>query len=898
MRTSDTQKAGRNAEIPPWALRLVTDGPLAAYRCEADGSYATTFISPSIVNQLGYEPDIFLEDPDFWRDNVHPEDGDGVIEALAALAEGERRVVEYRFRHSDGGWRWIRDELVLVCDEAGEPDHIIGYWVDITEHRSRAAAAEQRLLDFAEASSDWFWETDAEHRFKPFSGAGGPVIANLDETARGRTRYEMCVPADADAPKWAAHQATLDAHQPFKDFLYAATEEDGGVRYVRTSGKPVFDEDGAFLGYRGTATNVTQTVRSEERALAAQRGLAQAVDGLSETFLLFDKEDRLVLANQAWREHNAAIADQVGPGTPFEDILRASVQAGYYPQAIGREEAWIGDRLATHRRPHGPIDLPRGAHGHLLVRDHLLPDGRIVTTATDVSELKRREEELRLLNERLEHRVDERTRELGEKADQLQIALESISEGFALFDSDDRLVFCSDAYPRFLAPIAHLIKPGVPYETLVRATIEHGVADYPGETQEKMLESRLARHREQKGNFQVGLSDGRWLLVAERRTGDGSTVLLQTDITEVKRAEQEARSILDASPYAVGVSRISDGEFLYVNAGLAELLGIPAAEIIGRSAIDFWADPADRETFLDIFRRDNRVPATEVQLKRCDGSLFWGSLAWERLPLFGADALLFWGQDISDLVAAREEVHARQDAEAANRAKSEFLSQMSHELRTPLNAIIGFAQLLRDYPDQPLTREQAENVGQILYGGRHLLELIDGILDLARIEAGRLTLSLEPVDLPQAMRQSLVLIQPLADERGVSVMVAADIASAPAVTADAKRLTQVVLNLLSNAVKYNRDKGKVTVTAAAADSNMMRLSISDTGPGIADDKHDEVFQPFARLGAEASDIEGTGIGLTISRQLIESMGGRLDFDSEVGHGSTFWFELPLAEQQP
>ncbi|MDP6954033.1 MAG: ATP-binding protein, partial [Alphaproteobacteria bacterium] len=225
----------------------------------------------------------------------------------------------------------------------------------------------------------------------------------------------------------------------------------------------------------------------------------------------------------------------------------------------------------------------------------------------------------------------------------------------------------------------------------------------------------------------------------------------------------------------------------------------------------------------------------------------------------------------------RELSESKKEAEAANRAKSEFLSSMSHELRTPLNAIIGFAQLMRDYSDQPLSREQREHLEQILDGGKHLLGLVNEVLDLSRVEAGRLTMSPEPIRLAHAVGESLELVRPLAEDRGISLIVSEDMDSATAVTADPGRLKQVLLNLLSNAVKYNREDGTVSVDAGVADNGMLRVEVIDTGPGIPADKHDEVFRPFSRLGAEASKVVGTGIGLTISRQLIEGTGGRLDF---------------------
>ena len=249
---------------------------------------------------------------------------------------------------------------------------------------------------------------------------------------------------------------------------------------------------------------------------------------------------------------------------------------------------------------------------------------------------------------------------------------------------------------------------------------------------------------------------------------------------------------------------------------------------------------------------------------------------------------------LNEELERRVEERTRQFQEASQ-AKSKFLSSMSHELRTPLNAILGFAQLLRDYSDEPLTEEQGAHVEQILDGGKHLLGLINEVLDLSRVEAGRLNLSLEPIDPIQFIQDSLALVQPLADERGIVIIDGTDIASGARLKADPTRLRQVFLNVLSNAVKYNRDNGTITVDTTTPKSGVLRISISDTGHGIPLEKHCEVFQPFSRLGAESSQVEGTGIGLTISRQLIETMNGKMDFVSEVGVGSTFWFELPLAD---
>ena len=247
-------------------------------------------------------------------------------------------------------------------------------------------------------------------------------------------------------------------------------------------------------------------------------------------------------------------------------------------------------------------------------------------------------------------------------------------------------------------------------------------------------------------------------------------------------------------------------------------------------------------------------------------------------------------QDITERVKfERALVEARETADRANQAKSDFLSSMSHELRTPMNVILGFAQML-EY-DSSMTADQHDSVHEIVKAGKHLLELINEVLDLAKIESGGVDLSLEPVALGPAIEECLALMGLLADKRGIRL--GHDGLQDAVVRADRTRLKQVLLNLLSNAIKYNRDGGSVQIDIRPAGGDHLRIEVCDTGQGIPADKLTQLFQPFNRLDAENSEIEGTGIGLTITRRLVEMMGGAIDVQSTVGVGSTFWIELPL-----
>ncbi|GIV95352.1 MAG: hypothetical protein KatS3mg057_0009 [Herpetosiphonaceae bacterium] len=379
---------------------------------------------------------------------------------------------------------------------------------------------------------------------------------------------------------------------------------------------------------------------------------------------------------------------------------------------------------------------------------------------------------------------------------------------------------------------------------------------------------------------------------------------LQFQIAERARAEaalhkhqETLQAIVTTSPDLILMLDLH-GNIRFVNPASQEMLGYPPATLIEQNVCSFL-HPDDRASARLLFTSVVREPMKNFQLRvrgqHADGH--WVMIEGHgRVMLDTTDqseAILVVGRNISAQVQMEQDLRqAKEEAERASRAKSEFLSRMSHELRTPLNAILGFAQLLEMSEREPLTQQQREGVEQILRGGRHLLDLVNEVLDLARIESGRLLLSIDPVPIAPLLREVYQLTLPLAAQRRLVCELDLTIEDTALIFADRQRLSQVLLNLLSNAVKYNREQGTIRLSVTTLGTERIRIAVHDTGPGILPEKQDLLFNPFERLGAEASPVHGTGLGLAISKRLIEAMGGSIGVESEVGSGSIFWIELP------
>ena len=376
--------------------------------------------------------------------------------------------------------------------------------------------------------------------------------------------------------------------------------------------------------------------------------------------------------------------------------------------------------------------------------------------------------------------------------------------------------------------------------------------------------------------------------ISERKASEAE---LEKSRRELEVALQANQLIMDNSQ-AVICTVSEDGEFLRVNPACEQLWGFTAAELIGRPYMEL-VHPDDRvkttaaaKSLLDT----GKIKDFVNRYVRKDGRIvdvLW-SATWSE-----KDRIIFCvAHDVTDRARIEKALReAKEEADRANHAKSDFLSRMSHELRTPLNSILGFSQLLdRQNP----TDIQRPRIRYILTAGRHLLNLINEVLDISRIESGTLQLSLEPVCIEEAISEALDLMRPLAAERSIALGANETLDSTTYVLADRQRLKQVLLNLLSNAVKYSATQGSVAISFAES-QRFTRISVRDAGAGIPVDKLARLFTPFDRLGAEQSAVEGTGLGLALCQRLVQAMHGTIGVSSTLGNGSTFWLELPQSD---
>ena len=614
---------------------------------------------------------------------------------------------------------------------------------------------------------------------------------------------------------------------------------------------------------------------------AADDLLRLVVDHAGEGISVFDGGLRIVAWNQRFLDCTGIPASLIRPGIALSDLLRDMAQRGEFGACdvdgeVARRCRNLADgsaSLTQRLRPNGQT---------IEMRRTPAPGGGFLMLYADVSQRTGAEAAL------------------ADKQRMLGLLQQYTEQGFWFIDN---ALITTDVNPAMCRMLR------LPREAFMGRSIYDFVD-----------EANAAIFREHVRLRAQGLAEGYGITL---RRGDGSAVDcfnnatpifdaqgkkvgavgLFTDIsalTRVQRALQESeqrfRAMSDAAPALIWLSD-AHGAATWFNQRWLQYTG---RSLEAELASDWHQrmHPDDHARCWRLFAEAASRRETyevEYRLRQSDGQARW--IADSGIPRTDADGRFdgyaIYGWDITERKAAETALRAaKEDAERANRAKSEFLSRMSHELRTPLNAVLGFAQLLQADHDEPLSPKQAARVTELLRGGQHLLQLINEVLDLARIEAGTLRLALNAVQVDEVVGDSLRMVQPMAEQRGISLVLQVPPQACHVVQADRLRLDQVLLNLLSNAIKYNRPGGEVVLRwfDEPATASVL-IEISDTGPGLNEHQQDRLFQAFERLDAENGTVEGAGIGLALSKWLVDLMRGEIGLRSTPGVGSTFWVRL-------
>ncbi len=412
----------------------------------------------------------------------------------------------------------------------------------------------------------------------------------------------------------------------------------------------------------------------------------------------------------------------------------------------------------------------------------------------------------------------------------------------------------------------------------------------------------------------------RWMLINSQSIlfeGEEAQLFWQFDITERKKSEKlieanelRLKQIFEASPVAIGITRESDSTIRYANSKYSSLLGYTHEEILGHKAAQMWARHEDREKFLKLFKEFGFVDQMEAIGLHKDGHEIWVSISWKPFEYEGDPCHLFWIYDISQQKRNETALSAaKEQAEAATRAKSNFLATMSHEIRTPLNGVLGIAQLLNK---THLDHEQQQFVDTILNSGNSLLSIVNDVLDVSKIEAGNIELESVSFSPEEFFQHILWPFNAIAADKGLNFTLTTPAFEDISLQGDTGRVRQILVNLVSNALKFT-EKGDVSVTIEEVPANEVnsklspnlattqcyyKFSISDTGTGIATDKLDSIFDPFNQEDNSITrKFGGTGLGLSIVKSLVELLNGQISVASEMGAGSCFTVIIPFTRSK-
>ncbi|HEX8362702.1 MAG TPA: PAS domain S-box protein [Longimicrobium sp.] len=841
----------------------------------ADGTIR--YVSPSVTRILGYTQEEMIGLSTFAL--MHPDDVASRRPTFHELAKwpGVVGTDTFRYRHKDGSWRVVEAVGRTLLSDSAEAGIVINTR-DITDRKATEEAlraSEETFRGLFDSLTELVYILDLDGRLLNVNEAVLRAYGYTREELLGRTPEMLADPARVDLEEAASHFRRAVEGEPQR-FEWWGLRKDGS-----TFPKEVVETRSTYFGRDAViavARDITDRVEAERALREREEHFRRLIENASDLVSIISPDGTIRYESEAIGRLFGYSAGE-GVGISAWDRVHPDDRA-HVMKALGEVAAMPGETRSAEFRY-----LARGgewryveAVGKTLTAD---PEDGIVINTRDATDRRQAEDALR--------ESEERYRTLIENTHDMIVVLDPVTQrvlyqspsmerilGYSPQDHTDFGLVHPDDAPAAMAAIAEAAgSPG---------TIAH--AEY--------------RYRHKDGSWRHLETFGRTF---SPNTAEHGLVLNTRDITErkeaedaLRRSEQHFRRLIENAQDNILIVD-ETGTMTYQSPSVERILGHTPEELVGKNAFEYIHPddvPAVAGALGSVFATPGHVGHAEYRFRHKDGTWRYLEAFGQTLsPVSAEEGVVCNIRDVTERRMAEEAMRrATQEAERANRAKSEFLSRMSHELRTPMNSILGFSQLLAR---GALAADQRRGVQHILTAGRHLLRLINEVLDIARIESGRQQLSLEPVRLSLVVQEAVALARPLGAQHGVTLEEEVLPAGDPFVTADRQRLSQVLLNLLSNAVKYNRERGTVRLRCELLpDGEQVRIRVSDTGHGVDPAQRDLLFVPFARLGAEHTDVEGTGLGLALSLRLVEAMGGTLTLEESSDEGSTFAMDLRLA----
>ncbi len=894
------------------------------YHRKNDKDWTMDFVSYGSLTLTGYKPDEIEKNAEISYNNIiHPDDRETVWdEVQEALEKKEPFILNYKIKTSEGKVKYVWEQGRGVWLENGELEGLQGFITDVSELVQKTRDLER-----------------SERKFKSYFQMPLMGVAIFDKEGRwvelndrmceivGYSREELM----GFAWKKSTHPDDIERCLDFIDKLKSKQMDQYRMekRYVGRNGEitPVEANVGCIRDHNGDPEYYVSLVQDislrkkheeeldkyrtslevlvEERTAKLREAdiskkksedyLSAIVNNTTSVIYLKDLEGRYLLINRRY-ENIFNLKNQEVQGKTDLDLFPIEIAEKFIKndkKVMQSGKVFEGEEFAPH---------DDGLHTYFSVKVPIKDSNDeicgICGISTDISEREKLFKELKKSEEKFKSYFE---------LPLIGIAITSPEKGWLEVNSK----LC-DILGYTREELLHMTWDELTYPDDLEADACQFKQVLTGEKEGYSLNLRFVR----KDNLIIHAS----ISVRCIRKLDGKVdyfVALISDITQriifeqkLKENEMRFRAILDGVVDGI-ISISKKGIIQTFNPGAENIFGYPMSEVIGKKVNILIPElfTTDHDLYNDTGKQKLTGAVRELEGLRKNGRFFPLELSITEITLEGKPILSGVIRDITEQKQSRDELElkvekrtvelkqAKEEAEKANQAKSEFLARMSHELRTPLNAILGFSQVLKNNPKEKLTYIQKESVDEISNAGDHLLSLINEVLDLSKIESGNLKVSIEPLELYSFINELSELMGPVAAQE--QIYLKNDITSeAGVVLADRVRLKQVLLNLLSNAVKYNQQGGEVWIFSDSEKGETLRIHVKDTGPGIPEDKQARLFKPFDRLGAETTKVEGTGIGLTITKKLVELMGGSISVKSKVSEGSCFTVELPVGIIDP